>query len=234
MAGTFPDNTIFESMEIISDANMLTTVDGNNNLYGSFARQTTSPPPPARGFTHAWEFELTSKPLTRSEMAPIMAFLTKQNGSAETFEITPPQTASRNDDTDRDRILYIAGPSSALDKGEAGVIFNIEALGNSPDFDNDGGAIQIFPGDFLRFTSHNKVYMFVGQTFTVPCENFDGSLVGQNGYIWPVAQQDFTSGMEFQLNPSFKVALVEEPVVLETDIDSVVRFKIRVREEAYA
>jgi hypothetical protein len=232
MAGTFPDNTIFEQMEIRSDTNQFTTIDGNNKLFGKIPGAPTSwTNRTVPDVTHAWEFDLTTKPMTRSEMAPIVAFLNKQNGSAETFEITPPQTNSRNGDPVTDRILVLG---NALDKGAIGIIFFINAVGDSPDFNSDGGVVQIFPGDFFRFTGHNKVYIWQSSVFTVPCENFVDSLVGQNGYFFPPAQQALASGSQFQLNPSFKVSLISEPVTVETDIDNVFRLKFSVREEAYA
>ena len=233
MAGTFPDSTIFESMAIRSDTNQYTTIDGNNNLYSKLPGEASSGVERKMPeITHAWEFDLTTRPMSRSEMGPILAFLNKQNGSAETFEITPPQTNSRNGDANTDRIFFL---ETALTKGAVGIIFGINAdLEDSPSFADDGGVVQIFAGDFFRFTGHNKVYMWQTSSFTVPCANFVDALVGQNGYFFPPAQQALPSNSQFQLNPSFKVALTSEPVTIETDIDNVFRLKFSVREEPYA
>lgn len=233
MSGTFPDNTVFESMEIRSDTNQFTTIDANNKLYGKIPAEPVNwSARTVPDVTHAWEFDLTTKPMTRSEMAPILAFLNKQNGSAETFEITPPQTNSRNGDANTDRIFTWG---TALNKGAIGIVFFIDApFEDSPDFNEDGGVVQIFPGDFFRFTGHDKVYCWQSAVFTVPCANFVDALVGQNGYFFPPAQQALASGSQFQLNPSFKVALINEPVTIETGIDNVFRLKFSVREEAYA
>jgi hypothetical protein len=233
MAGTFPDNTIFESIEIRSDTNQLTTIDANNKLYGKISGTAVNwASRTVPSVTHAWEFDLSTKPLTRSEMGPILAFLNKQNGSAETFEITPPQTNSRNGDANTDRIFILG---TALDKGSIGIIFYIEApFEDSPDYDSDGGTVQIYPGDFFRFTGHDKVYCWQSEVFTVPCANFDNALVGQNGYFFPPAQQVLSSSAQFQLNPSFKVALINEPMVVETNVDNVFKIKFSVREEPYA
>ena len=130
MAGTFPDNSIFESMTIRSDTNQFTTIDGANNVYGKLPGEASSGVERKMPeITHAWEFDLTTKPMTRSEMGPILAFLNKQNGSAETFEITPPQTNSRNGDANTDRIFIL---QTALTKGAIGIVFNIAALEDSP------------------------------------------------------------------------------------------------------
>lgn len=233
MAGTFPDNSIFESMTIRSDTNQFTTIDGANNVFGKLPGESSSPiVRKMPEITHAWEFDLTTKPMTRSEMGPILAFLNKQNGSAETFEITPPQTNSRNGDANTDRIFIL---ETALTKGAIGIIFGINAgLEDSPSFADDGGVVQIFPGDFFRFTGHNKVYIWQSTAFTVPCANFVDALGTQNGYFFPPAQQALPSSSQFQLNPSFKVSLISEPVTIETDIDNVFRLQISVREEAYA
>jgi len=233
MAGTFPDNTIFKSMQIRSDTNQFTTIDGNNNLYGKFPAEPVSwADRTVSEITHAWEFDLTTKPLTRSEMGPILAFLNKQNGSAETFEITPPQTNSRNGDPNLDRVFLLG---TALQKGAIGIIFYIEApFEDSPDYNEDGGVVQIFPGDFFRFTDHDKVYCWQSSVFTVPCANFVDALVGQNGYFFPPAQRPLASNSRFNLNPSFRVALIAEPMVVETDVDGLFEIKISVREEPYA
>ena len=233
MAGSFPDNTIFESMQIRSDTNQYTFIDINNNLFGKLPEQLTTAnllSARAPALTHAWEFDLTTKPLTRTEMAPIMAFLTKQNGSAETFEIKPPQTNSRNEDTNLDRKFRLIG--AGLNKGEVGTITGIDAL--DEDSSDGSGVTLIEPGDFLRFDNHKKVYNWNAFSFSVACADFGGGLGSQNGFIYPPAQRDLPFGSTFELNPNFTVALINEPTVLETDVDNVFKINFAVREESYA
>jgi len=235
MSGTFPDVTKFASITVRSDTNQLTQIDANNKLYSLSTNQSAST---AFGFTegieglgHAWEFDFETVPLTRAEMAPMYSFLCAQNGTAETFTIKPPGTEHRYlGDTNDDRIFEVA--QTGLAKGDVGVFTNITSTTDSINFAEDGGVTFIQTGDYLRFANHDKVYFWRGSRFSVGCANFSGSLFSQNGYIWPPLQADLPSGTQFNWNPSFTVALISEPQVIETDEEGVFTLEFSVREEA--
>lgn len=235
MSGTFPDVTKFKSIDVRSDTSQLTQIDANNKLY---SLSTNSSASTAFGFTqgitgmgHAWEFDFETVPLTRAEMAPMYSFLCAQNGTAETFEIKVPGTEHRYlGDTNADRIFEVA--QAGMLKGDLGVFTNLTSTTDSINFGEDGGLTFIQPGDYLRFANHNKVYIWRGVRFSVGCTNFSGSLFSQTGYIWPPLQADLPSGTDFNWDPSFTVALISEPQVIETDEEGVFTLSFSVREEA--
>lgn len=236
MSGTFPDVTKFASIVVRSDTNQFTQIDANNKLYSlstnqedlaafGFGTKTID------GLGHAWEFDFTTVPLTRAEMAPMYSFLCAQNGTAETFAIKVPGTEHRYlGDTDDDRIFFLF--QSGLTKGSVGTFTNIRSTTNSPNFAEDGGATFINTGDFIRFTDHDKVYIWRGSRFSVGCANFGGSFFSQSGYIWPPLQADIPNGAQFNWDPNFKVALISEPQIIETDEEGVFTLEFSVREEA--
>tara|TARA_A100000172_G_scaffold81110_1_gene73040 strand:+ start:20419 stop:21126 length:708 start_codon:yes stop_codon:yes gene_type:complete len=235
MSGTFPDVTKFKSIAVRSDSNQLTQIDANNKLYSLSTNQSADN---EFGFTkgieglgHAWEFDFTTVPLTRAEMAPMYSFLCAQNGTAETFTIKPPGTAHQYIfDTSSNRTFDLA--QTALVKGSVGVFTRIDSTENSQDVSEDGGVTFINTGDYLRFVNHDKVYIWRGSRFSVGCANFGGSLFSQNGYIWPPLQADVPTGTDLNWDPNFTVALISEPQVTETDEEGFFTLSFSVREEA--
>tara|TARA_R100001594_G_scaffold101387_1_gene135943 strand:- start:228 stop:926 length:699 start_codon:yes stop_codon:yes gene_type:complete len=228
MSGTFPDTTKFKSVVIRSDANQKTSIDANNKFY-SLLQDLAETDYNMPGLRHAWEFELETVPMTRSDMGPIYSFLLDQYGSAETFTIKPPTTAHQyTTDTSSDRTFI---QSTALLKGDVGIIFQIESSENSQNYSDDAGLTFLKTGDFIKYANHDKVYMWKSGDFSVPCANFVHSLVTQNGYIWPPCQEDVPGNTNLSWDPEFKVALIDEPLAVQTDIDGLFKLKFNVREE---
>ena len=228
MSGVFPDVTRFKSVTVRSDATQLSTVDQSNNLYSVFTDSQPTSTMKVSGLSQHFEFDFTTVPLSRAEMAPMYSFLCAQNGTAETFTIKPPGTAHRYlFDTASDR-PFIFGTS--MTKGEVGIIFSLESSTNSQDHSEDGGITILNYGDFIKFHNHDKVYMNMAQ-FSVPCANFVDSLVTQNGYLWPPLQKDVPSGIYFNWDPTFTVAMTNEPQVIKSDIDGLYELSFSVREE---
>jgi len=229
MSGTFPDTTKFKSVVIRSDANQKTTIDANNKFYSLLQDLAVAGSYKMPGLRHAWEFELETVPMTRSDMGPIYSFLLDQYGSAETFTIKPPTTAHQyTTDTSSDRTFI---QSSELLKGDVGVIFQIESTENSQNYSDDNGLTFLKTGDFIKYANHDKVYMWKSGDFSVPCANFVHGLVTQNGYIWPPCQEDVPGNTNLSWDPEFKVALIDEPLAVQTDIAGLFKLKFNVREE---
>jgi hypothetical protein len=85
--------------------------------------------------------------MTRSEFAPILAFIMKQRSQMESFQYTPPNV----DDSlgSASTVISVNGSVSA-----GAISCSIDGMGN-----NLTGVLKA--GDFFRFTGQNKVYMCV-------------------------------------------------------------------------
>jgi hypothetical protein len=135
MSGTFPTNPVPSSVSISSNQNTIvsTTVSGRRQ-----ARQIDGQ-----------RFRLTLKfpVMSRSEFAPILAFIMKQRSQLESFQYTPP--------TIDDPLGVATGTISVNGAVSAGVTsVAINGMANSTN-----GVFKA--GDFFRFTGQTKVYMVV-------------------------------------------------------------------------
>jgi len=90
-----------------------------------------------------FEFTATYPTLTRSEFAPIAAFIMAQRGMAEEFTIVLPEISSKSGDA-------------------AGTVLTSlsEAIGQTV-ISIDGLTGTLKAGDMIKFANHNKVYMIV-------------------------------------------------------------------------
>ena len=135
MSGTFPSSPTTTAVSITSQQNTIvsTTVSGRRQ-----ARQIDGQ-----------RFRLTLKfpVMTRSEFAPILAFIMKQRSQLESFQYTPATMASSNGVASG--VIRVNGAISA---GVTSVA--IDGMANST-----SGIFKA--GDFFRFTGQNKVYMCV-------------------------------------------------------------------------
>jgi len=135
MSGTFPSSPTTTAVSITSQQNTIvsTTVSGRRQ-----ARQIDGQ-----------RFRLTLKfpVMTRSEFAPILAFIMKQRSQLESFQYTPSTMASSNGVASG--VIRVNGAISA---GVTSVA--IDGMANST-----SGVFKA--GDFFRFTGQNKVYMCV-------------------------------------------------------------------------
>jgi hypothetical protein len=135
MSGTFPSTPTTRSVSISSQQNTIvsTTVSGRRQ-----ARQIDG---------QRFKLALLFPVMTRSEFAPILAFIMKQRSQLESFQYTPATMASTNGLATG--VISVAGAISA------GVTScSIDGMGN-----NLTGVFKA--GDFFRFTGQSKVYMCV-------------------------------------------------------------------------
>ena len=135
MSGTFPTDPIPSSVSISSNQNTIvsTTVSGRRQ-----ARQIDGQ-----------RFRLTVKfpVMTRSEFAPILAFMMKQRSQLESFQFTPPTV-----DDAQGSASTVISVNGAISAGVT--TCSIDGMGN-----NLTGVLKA--GDFFRFTGQAKVYMCV-------------------------------------------------------------------------
>jgi hypothetical protein len=135
MSGTFPSTPTTKGVSITSQQNTIvsTTVSGRRQ-----ARQIDG---------QRFKLTLSFPIMTRSEFAPILAFIMKQRSQLESFQYTPATMASSNGVASG--VIRVNGAISA---GVTSVA--IDGMANST-----SGIFKA--GDFFRFTGQNKVYMCV-------------------------------------------------------------------------
>jgi len=135
MSGTFPSTPTTKGVSISSQQNTIvsTTVSGRRQ-----ARQIDG---------QRFKLTLSFPIMTRSEFAPILAFIMKQRSQLESFQYTPATMASSNGVASG--VIRVNGAISAGVNSVA-----IDGMANST-----SGIFKA--GDFFRFTGQNKVYMCV-------------------------------------------------------------------------
>jgi len=130
MSGTFPTSPAFNSLSI-------------SCVQPSFISRSISGRRQARQ-THGQYFKMTATfpPMTRAQFAPIHAFVLKQRGQYESFQVIPPVVG-----------VGLGSPAGTpLVKGAS-------QTGRSVDTDGWNNGIVIFKaGDYLKFANHDKVY----------------------------------------------------------------------------
>ena len=137
MSGAFPISSAkFESLGIRSIQNTIIskTVSGKK-----LARQIDN---------QRWAFTIRIVTATRSDVyGELMAFIIKQRSGKENFTIIPPEVEDARGN-------------------ESGTVLvnGVHAVGDTTiamDGHNNDGTHKFMTGDFLKFASHNKVYMVV-------------------------------------------------------------------------
>ena len=130
MSGTFPTSPAFNSLSI-------------SCVQPSFISRSISGRRQARQ-THGQYFKMTATfpPMTRAQFAPIHAFVLKQRGQYESFQVVPP--------------VVNAGLGSPAGTP---LVNGADQTGRSVVTDGWNNAIVIFKaGDYLKFANHDKVY----------------------------------------------------------------------------
>jgi|TARA_R110002072_G_scaffold22014_3_gene77418 hypothetical protein len=135
MSGAFPTSPIASSVIISNNQTTLvsTSISGRRQ-----ARQLQN---------QRWGLRVAFPPMTRASFAPIFAFITAQRGRKEAFTYTPPLF----DDslgTETGSVL-VNGVHAVADTTIA-----MDAFGAD-------GAGRFKAGDYIKFASHDKVYMVI-------------------------------------------------------------------------
>lgn len=129
MAGTYPTTPEFQAINIESKHNNVKS----ETVSGRMQVRTLG--------GQRWSFTAKYNPMTRTEFNPVYAFVISQQGMLGTFTIVPP----------------VIGNSSGDVSGTALVNATTAAGATSVAMDGITGTIKA--GDFIKFASHNKVYM---------------------------------------------------------------------------
>jgi hypothetical protein len=136
MSGTFPSSPVPRNVAISTNQNTIVTTTASGRRQ---ARQIDG---------QRFRLRLSFPVMTRTEFAPILAFIMKQRSQMESFTYTPP--------TVEDTLGVASGVISVNGAISAGVTsVAIDGMANST-----SGVFKA--GDLFRFTGQNKVYMCVG------------------------------------------------------------------------
>jgi len=135
MSGAFPSSIVPKSVKITT---MQTTLVSTSISGRRQARQLQN---------QKWKLRATFPPLTRTQFNEVFAFVVKQRGQKENFTFTPP--------------IF----DDALGTETGSVLVNgIHAVGDTTiamnGFAGDGAG-RFKAGDFIKFASHDKIYMVV-------------------------------------------------------------------------
>ena len=135
MSGSFPSSPEPSSINIKSNQTTMVSVSISGRRQ---ARQLQN---------QRWSMEVGFPPMTRSEFAPIMAFIVSQRGKKESFQFTP----------------VIVDDALGVETGSV-LVNGVHAVGDTTiamdAFAADGSG-RFKAGDFIKFGGHNKVYMVV-------------------------------------------------------------------------
>ena len=135
MSGSFPSSPEPSSINIKSNQTTMVSVAISGRRQ---ARQLQN---------QRWSMEVGFPPMTRSEFAPIMAFIVKQRGMKESFQFTP----------------VIIDDALGVETGTV-LVNGSHSVGDTTiamDAFAADGAGRFKAGDFIKFGGHNKVYMVV-------------------------------------------------------------------------
>jgi len=134
MSGTFPSSPVAADIKVTSFSPTLISTTH------SLKRQVR------RRGGHQWLFDVTFPPMTRAEFMPIYAFCVAQRGQYESFTYVPPV------------ISVPQGTATGTPLANGG-----NSVGDTS-ITTDGWSLSITAlkaGDFIKFASHDKVYMVV-------------------------------------------------------------------------
>jgi len=135
MSGTFPSSPAPRDVAISTNQNTIVTTTASGRRQ---ARQIDG---------QKFRLRLRFPVMTRTEFAPILAFIMKQRSQMESFQYTPPSVD--------DALGVASGVISVNGAISAGVnSVAIDGMANST-----SGVFKA--GDFFRFTGQSKVYMVV-------------------------------------------------------------------------
>jgi len=147
MAGTYPTTPEFQAVNLKSTHNNLKST----TISGRVQVRTIG--------GQKWEFSAKYNPMTRAEFQPVFAFVTSQQGSLGTFTIVPPVVGSTSG----------TATGTALVNGATGV--------GATSVPVDGFTGTIKAGDFIKFASHDKVYMVTADLTGAGTLNIQPALV---------------------------------------------------------
>ena len=140
MSGALPNTSDFTAINVKSNQQTQVSVSDSGK---SFRRQVAG---------QYWSFSLSFPEMTRTNFAPLQAFMIKQRGAKESFTVTFPS------------YMNAQGTASGSPTGTASAGATSITLGGS-------GSGTLKAGGFIKFANHNKVYMIVADAGNIASSN---------------------------------------------------------------
>ncbi len=140
MSGALPNTSDFTAINVKSNQQTQVSVSDSGK---SFRRQVAG---------QYWSFSLSFPEMTRTNFAPLQAFMIKQRGAKESFTVTFPS------------YMNAQGTASGSPTGTASAGATSITLGGS-------GSGTLKAGDFIKFANHDKVYMIVADAGNIASSN---------------------------------------------------------------
>jgi hypothetical protein len=131
MSGTYPTTPEFASVGFASEQKTITSTSDSGKM---FTVQVDG---------QRFKFSASYPPMSRSEFAPVYAFIMKQRSQKETFQIALPDLKNAKGD-----ISGVVETNGTANAGDTSVTV-------------DGMTGTLKAGDFVKFNGHSKVYMVV-------------------------------------------------------------------------
>ena len=131
MSGTYPTTPEFRSLNFASEQKTLTSTTDSGK---KFSTQVDC---------QRFKFSATYPPMSRSDFAPVIAFIMKQRSQKETFQISLPDI--KNAKGNVSGTVLVKNAHSAGD-----TTITVDAITGT-----------LNAGDLVKFEGHNKVYMVV-------------------------------------------------------------------------
>ena len=131
MSGTYPTTPEFRSINFASEQKTLTSTTDSGKM---FSTQVDG---------QRFKFSATYPPMSRSDFAPVIAFIMKKRSQKETFQISLPDI--KNAKGNVSGTVLVKNAHSAGD-----TTITVDAM---------TGTLKA--GDLVKFAGHNKVYMVV-------------------------------------------------------------------------
>jgi len=147
MSGTYPTTPVFSALNFTSQ-------------YFNLSSQTISGRIQVRNIGgQRFSFTASYPPMTRTEFQPVIAFIMKQRGMAETFTIVLPEISDASGD--------VSGTMLANGAGTIGdTLIGI-----------DGFTGTLKAGDMFKFAGHSKVYMATSDRSGPGALSFEPALI---------------------------------------------------------
>lgn len=198
MAGTFPTTIAPRAFNFSSNR-------PNSTVYTLSGKRSTK-----QFAGQYFGFTVTMPLMTQAQFQEYHAFLVKQKGSFDTFDIEYPL-----DNQGADKGRTIVATRAVHSTGATAI--QVDGLSNNQD-----DALKA--GDLISFTAHDKVYMVTADV------NSNGT--GQSTInIEPPLQADLILNEGVTVNkPTFKVALVQDDILYQTDASGLFTLSFEVRE----
>jgi len=196
MSGTLP-NTNFNAIKFQSNQKTLFSETDSGK---TFRRQVQG---------QKFSFTVSYPPMTRSEFAPIMAFIMKQRSRKEDFTVVFPSYL--NAQGNETNTLLVNGVHAVADT-------TIAINGFAGD-----GAGRLKAGDLIKFAGHSKVYMVQDE---VTASGGEATVNIQPNLVANVADNEAVTVNK----PLFNVYLVSDDITYTTDASGFYNISFDVRE----